>query len=169
MNDVKEHRIQVTVNGVVYERYVASRTLLADFLREDLGLRGTHLGCEHGICGACTVLLNGQAVRSCLLFAVQVHGARIETVEGLAQNGRLHPLQQGFWEKHALQCGYCTPGVLMAATELLRDCPQPTEAQIKETLAGNLCRCTGYVQIVEAVRRASRALRHDESGGGEGT
>ena len=151
--------IDVTVNGIQYRRDVEPRLLLSDFLRQDLGLTGTHVGCEHGVCGACTVLLDGAAVRSCLLLAVQADGARITTVEGLARDGEpLHPVQEAFREMHGLQCGFCTPGVLLSAVELLRDTPHPDDATIRRGLAGNLCRCTGYQNIVRAVRRAAELL-----------
>ncbi len=152
--------IRVEVNGVPYEREVEARLLLSDFLRHELGLTGTHVGCEHGVCGACTVLLDGEPVRSCLLFAVQVHGHRIETVEGLAPGeGELHPLQRAFWEKHGLQCGYCTPGMLMVLKAFLEEHPEPTEEEIREAISGNLCRCTGYQNIVEAARYAAELMR----------
>lgn len=147
--------IHVRVNGVEYERAVEPRLLLSDFLRDTLGLTGTHVGCEHGVCGACTVMLNGDTVRSCLVFAVQADGAEVTTIEGLAQAGELHPLQQAFWEYHGLQCGFCTPGMLFSALELLRDNPRPTDREIREGIGGNLCRCTGYQHIVEAVRAAA--------------
>jgi carbon-monoxide dehydrogenase small subunit len=153
------HPIRVTVNGTVYERSVPARKLLVDFLREDLGLVGTHVGCEHGICGACTILFDGQTVRSCLLFAVQADGAEIMTVEGLARDGQLHPLQEAFWDKHGLQCGYCTPGMLLRAYEFLRERPSPTAEEIREAIAGNLCRCTGYQFIVEAIQAAAEVMR----------
>ena len=149
--------MQVTVNGVQYEAEVEPRLLLADFLRHHLRLTGTHIGCEHGVCGACTVLVNGQTVRSCLLFTPQVNGAEITTVEGLAPQGQLSPLQEAFREHHALQCGFCTPGMLMTAYELLQHNPQPTEAEIRQGLSGNLCRCTGYQNIVQAIRAVSAA------------
>lgn len=148
--------VRLTVNGQPLERTVEVRKTLADFLREDLGLTGTHLGCEHGVCGACTILLDGEPVRSCLLFAVQAAGTVIETVESLAPGDTLHPVQAAFREHHGLQCGFCTPGFLMSAVALLRAQPQPTDEQIMETLGGHLCRCTGYQGIVEAVRAASR-------------
>jgi carbon-monoxide dehydrogenase small subunit len=154
--------VQVTVNGVAYERQVEPRLLLSDFLRHDLDLTGTHVGCEHGVCGACTVLLNGEAVRSCLLFAAQVNGQNITTVEGLASGSgmdKLHPLQQAFWEAHGLQCGYCTPGFLMTLVPFLQENPNPSEQEIREALSGNLCRCTGYQKIVEAVQLAAEKLR----------
>jgi aerobic-type carbon monoxide dehydrogenase small subunit (CoxS/CutS family) len=147
--------IQLRVNGVEYERAVEPRLLLSDFLRDTLGLTGTHVGCEHGVCGACTVMLNGDTVRSCLMFAVQADGAEVTTVEGLAREGKLHPLQEAFSEYHALQCGFCTPGMLFSALELLRDNPTPTDREIREGIGGNICRCTGYQHIVEAVRAAA--------------
>jgi len=156
--------IRPRVNGHAHERAVEPRRLLSDFLRHDLGLTGTHVGCEHGVCGACTVLLDGEAVRACLLFAVQADGAEVTTVEGIARSGGpmdsdgLHPLQTAFREAHGLQCGFCTPGILMALLPFLRDCPDPTDAEIRDALSGNLCRCTGYQNIVSAVRIAARAL-----------
>lgn len=147
--------IAVTVNGVRHERAVEPRRLLSDFLRHDLGLTGTHVGCEHGVCGACTVLLDGLAVRSCLLFAVQVDGHDVRTVEGLGDPASLHPLQEAFRETHGLQCGFCTPGFLMTLVEFLQDNPDPTEPEIREALSGNLCRCTGYQHIVDAVKLAA--------------
>jgi len=151
--------IRVTVNGSAHEREVEPRRLLGDFLREDLGLLGAHFGCEHGSCGACTVLLDGDSVRSCLIFAVQADGAEITTVEGLAEGDRLHPIQQAFWDHHALQCGYCTPGMLLSALDIIEKYPLEDEREIREHLSGNLCRCTGYDNIVRAVREAARALR----------
>ena len=147
--------IRLTVNGASFEREVEPRRLLADFLREDLGLTGTHIGCEHGVCGACTIILDGDSVRSCLTLAVQADGAQVQTVEGLGTVDALHPLQRAFREHHALQCGFCTPGMLMAALDLLRKHPSPTEREIREGLSGNLCRCTGYEHIVRAVRTAA--------------
>lgn len=152
------HAIKVTVNGVPYETSVPARLLLADFLREHLGLVGTHLGCEHGVCGACTVLMDGRSVRSCLVFAVQADGADILTVEGLARNGQLHPLQEAFRDKQGLQCGFCTPGMLLRAYEFLQENPEPTEEEIREAIAGNLCRCTGYQFIVEAIQDAAERM-----------
>ena len=147
--------VALTVNGVRYTREVEVRKTLVDFLREDLGLRGTHVGCEHGVCGACTVLLDGASVRSCIMYAVQADGAEIRTVEGLAPaGGPLHPLQQSFQEHHGLQCGFCTPGFLMTAYEFLTDARRPSEDEIRAAIAGNLCRCTGYKGIVEAIRAA---------------
>jgi carbon-monoxide dehydrogenase small subunit len=147
--------IRVTVNGERYERSVEPRLLLSDFLRHELGLSGTHVGCEHGVCGACTVLLDGEPVRSCLVFAVQADGASIGTVEGLERDDGLHPLQAAFREAHGLQCGFCTPGILMTMVAFLDEVPDPTELQIREALSGNLCRCTGYQKIVEAVEAAA--------------
>ncbi|MDQ7843697.1 MAG: (2Fe-2S)-binding protein [Armatimonadota bacterium] len=151
--------ITVTVNGAIHTREVEVRRTLADFLREDLGLTGTHLGCEHGVCGACTVLLDGRAVRSCLLFAVQADGAEVATVESLGTPEHLHPLQEAFRDHHGLQCGFCTPGILMSMVAFLRETPAPGDAEIREVLAGNLCRCTGYQGIVDAVRDAAARLR----------
>jgi carbon-monoxide dehydrogenase small subunit len=151
-------RIRVTINGRRHEGVVEPRLLLSDFLRQDLGLTGTHVGCEQGVCGACTVLLDGDAVRSCLMLAVQADGHRVTTVEGLTPPGSgdaLHPLQAAFHESHALQCGFCTPGILMTLIPFLQDHPAPDEREIREALAGNLCRCTGYQNIVEAVRLAA--------------
>jgi aerobic-type carbon monoxide dehydrogenase small subunit (CoxS/CutS family) len=144
--------IRVTVNGVVYERAVEPRLLLADFLRHTLGLTGTHVGCEHGVCGACTLLVDGDSARSCLMFAVQADGCTVETVEGLGAIGKLSPLQQSFHEHHALQCGFCTAGMLMTATDLLKKYPLVTDDDIRDGLSGNLCRCTGYEHIVKAIR-----------------
>ncbi|TMI80859.1 MAG: (2Fe-2S)-binding protein [Bacillati bacterium ANGP1] len=152
------HPITLRVNGREYSGQAEARKTLADFIREDCGLTGTHLGCEHGVCGACTILMDGEAVRSCLLFAVQAEGADLRTVEGLADGDRLHPIQQAYWDHHALQCGFCTPGFLMTTLAFLRDNPRPTEREIREGLAGNLCRCTGYQNIVEAVAAAAAAL-----------
>ncbi|MCZ6767953.1 MAG: (2Fe-2S)-binding protein [Acidobacteria bacterium] len=154
--------IEVTVNGDSYHRQVEPRRLLSDFLRDDLNLRGTHVGCEHGICGACTVLVNGETARSCLMFAVQANGAQITTVEGLAQNGELHPVQQGFWENHGLQCGFCTPGFLLTAYELLERNPDPTEQEVRVGLSGNMCRCTGYQGIIQSVLAAAKKMRKGE-------
>ena len=147
--------VRLTVNGREHEREVEARTTLADFLRDELDLTGTHVGCEHGVCGACTVLLEDEPVRSCLLFAIQLDGARLTTVEGLADGERLHPLQQAFWDHHGLQCGFCTPGILLTAKALLDENPHPTDAEIREAIAGNLCRCTGYHFVVEAIRAAA--------------
>jgi aerobic carbon-monoxide dehydrogenase small subunit len=152
----KSHAVRMKVNGVAYERAVEPRLLLADFLRETLGLTGTHIGCEHGICGACTVLVNGHSMRACLLFAVQLDGAEIDTVESLGTVDKLHPLQESFREHHALQCGFCTPGMLMTGVDLLRKRPLATDDEIRDGLSGNLCRCTGYEHIVAAIRTAVR-------------
>ncbi len=152
-------QVRLTVNGHEYSREVEIRKLLTDFLRDDLGLTGTQVGCEHGVCGACTILWNGEAVRSCLVFAVQVNGADLKTVEGLAPNPtELHPLQQKFWEHHGLQCGFCTPGILLTAEALLKEKPDPTEEDIRQWISGNLCRCTGYQNIVTAIREAAKAM-----------
>ena len=148
--------IEVTVNGRRYREAVEPRLLLSDFLRHGLGLTGTHVGCEHGVCGACTVMLDGVSVRSCLVLAVQTHGAEIATVESLARNGTLSPLQDAFHRHHALQCGFCTPGILMAALDFLERCENPTSAQVQELLSGHLCRCTGYEPIVQAILSVSR-------------
>jgi len=156
--------IEVKVNGVTYRRHVQPRRLLSDFLREDLHLTGTHVGCEHGICGACTILLDGQSVRSCILLAVQVNGAELTTVEGLAPNGSLHPIQEAFWEHHGLQCGFCTPGFLMTTAEMLERNPNPTEEEVRVGLSGNICRCTGYQHIVESVMSAAGKLRKAKGG-----
>ena len=150
------HAIAVSVNGKPFRSTVESRLLLSDFLRHDAGLTGTHVGCEHGVCGACTVLLDGAPVRSCLMFAVQAGGHEITTVEGLSENGGLNPLQSAFREAHGLQCGFCTPGILMSMTAFLRDHPDPDEPAIREALSGHLCRCTGYQNIVKAVQLAAR-------------
>jgi carbon-monoxide dehydrogenase small subunit len=153
---METHQVRLVVNGVTYEREVEPRWLLSDVLRHELGLTGTHVGCEHGVCGACTVLVDGLPVRSCLMFAVQADGLQVTTVEGLAgSEDGLHPLQQGFWESHALQCGFCTPGFLMTLVPFLAENPDPTETEIRQAISGNLCRCTGYQNIVKAVRRAA--------------
>jgi carbon-monoxide dehydrogenase small subunit len=145
----------VTVNGTRVERAVESRLLLSDFVRHDLELTGTHVGCEHGVCGACTVLVDGEAARSCLMFAVQADGCDVKTVESLGTEQKLHPIQQAFTEAHALQCGFCTPGVLMTLVPFLRDHPSPSEDEIREALSGNLCRCTGYANMITAVKAAA--------------
>ena len=149
----EQQDISVTVNGRTYERNVPVRLTLADFIREELDLTGTHLGCEHGVCGACTILVNGEAVRSCLMLAVQADGAELMTVEALAQGDQLHPLQQAFIENHALQCGFCTPGFLMTAYAFLRDHPNPTEEEVRIAISGNICRCTGYIPIINAIHQ----------------
>jgi carbon-monoxide dehydrogenase small subunit len=154
-----QHKICVTVNGTAHEAHVEPRTTLVDFLRGELTLTGTHVGCEHGVCGACTVLLEGQAVRSCLMLAVQADGASLTTVEGLEEDGRLHPIQQAFVEEHGLQCGFCTPGFLMSVHELLSDNPSPSDEEIKDMLGGQICRCTGYQSILRAVHSAAAKLR----------
>jgi aerobic carbon-monoxide dehydrogenase small subunit len=151
--------IRVTVNGEEHTNEVEPRTLLVTYLREQLDLTGTHIGCDTGQCGACTVMLDGQPVKSCMVLAVQADGAQVGTVEGLAANGKYHPIQDAFWEKHGLQCGFCTPGMMMAAVGLLARNPDPSDAEIREQLEGNLCRCTGYQNIVAAVRSAAEAMR----------
>ena len=148
--------ITVEINGETYEREVDARRLLIHFIRDDLDLTGSHVGCDTGNCGACTILFNGQAVKSCMLLAVQANGATIDTVEGMAENGDLHTLQQAFSDHHALQCGYCTPGMLMSATALLRENSSPSEEEIRKAIQGNICRCTGYVNIVEAIKAAAQ-------------
>ncbi len=156
---MSQHEVSLTINGQQYRGVVEPRKLLTDFLRDDLGLTGTHVGCEHGVCGACTVQLNGEPVRSCLMFAVQVNGAELKTIEGLAPSANeLHPLQDKFWELHGLQCGFCTPGILLTAEALLREIPNPNEDTIREWIAGNLCRCTGYQNIVTAIQEAAKAM-----------
>jgi carbon-monoxide dehydrogenase small subunit len=150
--------IRVTVNGREHERTVEVRATLAEFLREDLDLTGTHVGCEHGVCGTCTVLLDGEPVRACLMLAVQADGLRVSTIESVAPAEGLHPIQEAFWAKHGLQCGYCTPGIIMSTTAFLREHPTPSREEIREMLSGHLCRCTGYHFIVEAIEEAARAL-----------
>jgi len=159
-------RITVTVNEQPYEAVVEPRTTLVDFLRGELGLTGTHVGCEHGVCGACTILWNGRAVRSCIMLAVQADGGTIMTVEGLGREGALHPIQQAFLEEHGLQCGFCTPGFLMSISELLERSPDPSDEEIRDTLGGQICRCTGYQAIVAAVRSAAAKLRAGAGGYG---
>lgn len=153
-----EFSVRVKVNGTVYERSVEPRLLLSDFIRHELGLTGTHVGCEHGVCGTCTVLFDGLPTRSCLVFAVQANGHEIMTVEGLGTMEELHPLQKAFSEKHALQCGYCTPGFLMTLVPFVEKNPRPSDEEIREAIGGNLCRCTGYENIVEAVKLASEMM-----------
>jgi carbon-monoxide dehydrogenase small subunit len=155
---------RVTVNGKAHARIVESRLTLADFLRHELGLTGTHLGCEHGVCGACTVLVDGRSARSCLMFAVQANGCEVTTVEGLTPDSGLSVLQQAFVENHGLQCGFCTPGMLITLTELLRENPAPSEDEVREALTGNLCRCTGYAGIVKAALDAAQRLRDGRGG-----
>jgi carbon-monoxide dehydrogenase small subunit len=152
-------KVSVVVNGRSYEREVESRLTLVDFIRHEIDLTGTHVGCEHGVCGACTVLLDGAAVRACLLLAVQANGRRIDTVEGLADGDKLNPLQEAFRDNHGLQCGFCTPGMLMTLTEFLREQPNPTESEVREAISGNLCRCTGYQAIVAAALDAAKRIR----------
>ena len=157
MPDIRE--IQVSVNGEDHSAKVETRTSLGDFLRQNLGLTGTHLGCEHGVCGACTVILDGEAVRSCLMLAVQANGHEVTTVEGLAgEEGELHPLQEAFWKHHGLQCGFCTPGMLTSLVAFLRDNPNPSERDIREAISGNICRCTGYQGIVDATLEAAKVM-----------
>ncbi|MEA2599374.1 MAG: aerobic carbon-monoxide dehydrogenase small subunit [Acidobacteriota bacterium] len=154
------YKVSVTVNGQTYDREVEPRLLLSDFLRHDLGLTGTHVGCEHGVCGACTVLFDGEPVRSCILLAVQADGHAVTTVEALAPGpGQLHPLQEAFWESHGLQCGFCTPGFLMTLLPFLDENPDPSEDEIRHAISGNLCRCTGYQHIVDAVKLAAERRR----------
>lgn len=165
------HHIRVTINGAVYEGDVDARTLLVHWIRDGLRLTGTHIGCDTTSCGACTILVDGKATKSCTMFAVQANGRDIMTVEGLEQNDKLHPLQEGFHEEHALQCGYCTPGMMMTSLALLRSNADPTEHEIRVAISGNLCRCTGYVNIIKAVKYAARKLQESESvpvGAGEG-
>jgi carbon-monoxide dehydrogenase small subunit len=152
------HHIHVTINGKAYEADVESRLLLVHFLRENLNMTGTHIGCDTTSCGACTVQLNGRPVKSCTVLAVQADGMEVKTVEGLAQNGKLHPIQEGFHEKHGLQCGYCTPGMMMTSSALLEQNPNPTEDEIRRAISGNLCRCTGYMNIVRAVQYAAEKM-----------
>ncbi len=152
--------VDLIVNGVRRQGSTEPRKTLADFLREDLELTGTHLGCEHGVCGACTVLVNGEPARSCLMFAVQAQGAEVLTIEGLATDGEMNPLQQALWASHSFQCGFCTPGFLMQITALLAENPDPSEPEIRETLSGNICRCTGYESIINGVLRAAHAADH---------
>jgi carbon-monoxide dehydrogenase small subunit len=150
--------VGVTVNGTRYERTVEPRLLLSDFLRHDLGLTGTHVSCEHGVCGSCTILFDGQPVRSCLMFAVQANGHEILTVEGLGTPEDLHPLQEAFWEAHSVQCGFCTPGILMTLVPFLEENPNPNESEIRAAISGNLCRCTGYQHIVDGVKLAAQKM-----------
>ena len=156
--------VRVTVNGAEHSGEVEPRTLLVTYLRENLDLTGTHIGCDTGQCGACSVMLNGQVVKSCMVLAVQADGAEVMTVEGLASEGKYHPIQDAFWEKHGLQCGFCTPGMMIAAVGILKRNPNPTDEEIREQLEGNLCRCTGYQNIVEAVQTAAATMR---AGGGQ--
>jgi carbon-monoxide dehydrogenase small subunit len=155
-------KVSITVNGTIYERNIEPRMLLVHFLREEIGLTGTKIGCDTSQCGSCTVHLNGRALKSCTMFAAQADGQEITTIEGLAHNGKLHPMQESFWENHGLQCGYCTPGMIMATTAYLKDNPNPSEADIRHNLEGNICRCTGYQNIVKAVTAAAGKM-----GGGD--
>jgi carbon-monoxide dehydrogenase small subunit len=166
LNDVTvtEIDVTVTVNGKGYRRSIPPRMLLSDFLRQELHLTGTHVGCEHGVCGACTVSMNGMTVRSCLMFAVQADGADIMTVEGLGAMKAMHPLQKAFWEKHGLQCGFCTPGMLLTADELLAKNLNPTRDEVADAISGNLCRCTGYETIVDAILAAAEEMRNQKEG-----
>ena len=159
---MSKHSISVTVNGQAQPAEVDSRLLLVHFIREQLSLTGTHIGCDTTSCGACTVLLDGRAVKSCTMFAVQANGRSVETIEGVAGDAGLHPLQEGFWEQHGLQCGFCTPGMIMSAKALLAQNPNPTEDEIRWGISGNLCRCTGYVKIVEAIQYAAAKLREQQ-------
>ncbi|MBO38426.1 MAG: hypothetical protein CMM75_04510 [Rhodospirillaceae bacterium] len=157
---MSEHKITMTVNGREVSGNAEARLTLVDFLRDIIGLKGTHIGCEHGVCGACSVIIDGQPARSCLMYAVMAEGLNIRTVEGLeGPNGELSPLQDAFWENHAMQCGYCTPGMLIATHALLEENPNPNEDEIREAIGGNLCRCTGYQQIVEAVQMTAKKMR----------
>ena len=160
----KKHQISLKVNGVEYEALVEPRLMLVDFLRGELGLGGTHVGCEHGVCGACTILVNGAAVRSCLMLAVQADGAELMTVEGLSPDGKLHPIQEAFVEERGLQCGFCTPGFLISVYELLTQNPNPSDQEIKDALGGNLCRCTGYQSILSSVRSAAVKMQSAAAG-----
>ena len=156
---MSKRQVSIRINGREYHGEAEPRKLLVDFIRDDLGLTGTHVGCEHGVCGACTIILNNEPVRSCLMFAVQANGAEIKTVEGLAPSAtELHPLQEKFWEHHGLQCGFCTPGILLTAEALLKENPDPSEHEIREWISGNLCRCTGYQNIVTAIQAAAKKM-----------
>ena len=168
---MSKHNITVTINGTAYEGMVDARMLLVHWLRDVLGLTGTHIGCDTTSCGACTIIVDGKATKSCTMFAVQANGRQLMTVEGLEQNNKLHPLQEGFHEEHALQCGYCTPGMMMTSLALLQRNPHPSEHEIRVGISGNLCRCTGYVNIVKAVQYAAEKMQVDEQvpvGAGEG-
>ena len=157
------HETEISVNGTKYRRTVEARILLSDFLRHDLRLAGTHVGCEHGVCGACTVLLDGVPIRSCLMLAIQANASELQTVEGLATGGKLHPIQQAMHVHHGLQCGYCTPGILMTMVAFLKETPAPSEDQVRDALSGNLCRCTGYQNIVDAMMSAAETMRDTSS------
>jgi aerobic carbon-monoxide dehydrogenase small subunit len=156
---MSRHKISLTVNGEAVEREVEARTLLVHFIREQMELTGTHIGCDTTSCGACTVVLDGRPIKSCTVFAVQANGRKLETIESVAAGGKLHPVQEGFWEKHGLQCGFCTPGMIMTAKSLLEKKARPTEAEIREGISGNICRCTGYNKIVEAIQYAADKLQ----------
>ena len=159
----QKQKVTLIVNGVKYQKYVSPRKLLVDLLRDDLELLGTHVGCEHGICGSCTILYNGKTARSCLMFAVQADGAEIMTVEGLAGNGKLHPIQESFQDLHGLQCGFCTPGMLMTIYGFLKENTSPTEEETREAVSGVLCRCTGYKQVIDSVMDAACKMQNTES------
>ena len=164
MDTAWKKRVSIRVNGVEHSREVEPRLLLVHFLRDAIGLTGTHIGCETSICGACTVMLNDTAVKSCTVLAVHADGAEVLTIEGLAQGEKLHPIQEAFWECHGLQCGFCTPGMILTAHQLLMRNPQPTESEIRHAIDGNLCRCTGYQHIVDAVQYAAKAIRRKGAG-----
>lgn len=159
-----KHTVSMTVNGAERSGEVESRTLLVHFIRENLGLTGTHIGCDTSQCGACTIHLNGKAVKSCTVLAVQAEGAEVTTIEGLAKDGELHPVQEGFWEEHGLQCGYCTPGMIMTSVDLLARNPNPTESEIRHGIEGNLCRCTGYQHIVKSIQYAANKMASSPAG-----
>lgn len=162
---MSKHKVTITLNGQEFSDEVEARTLLVHFIRENASLTGTHIGCDSTSCGACTVLMDGQAVKSCTVFAVTANGKSVKTIEGMAENGTLHPLQEGFWEKHGLQCGYCTPGMILSASHLLEKNPNPTEEEIRYGISGNLCRCTGYNKIVQAIQYAADKLANPEAEG----
>jgi carbon-monoxide dehydrogenase small subunit len=164
MNAVPKKKVSIRINGVEHSREVEPRLLLVHFLRDAVGLTGTHIGCETSICGACTVILNDAAIKSCTVLAVQAEGADVLTIEGLAQGEKLHPIQEGFWECHGLQCGFCTPGMILAAHQLLMRNPQPTDDEIRHAIDGNLCRCTGYQHIVDAVQYAAKTMKRGGRG-----
>ena len=168
---MSKHHIRVTINGTLYEDDVDARMLLVHWIRDSLHLTGTHIGCDTTSCGACTILVDGKATKSCTMFAVRADGRQVQTVEGLEQQGHLHPIQEGFYQKHGLHCGYCTPGMMMTGVALLSRNPNPTEQEIREGISGNLCRCTGYVNIVKAIQYAAEKMRASEqvpAGSGEG-
>lgn len=153
------HHVRMTLNGSAFEAQIEPRLLLVDLIRDVAGLTGTHVGCDTSNCGACTVLVDGQSVKSCTVFAVQANGSKVETIEGLAKGDRMHPIQKAFWENYGVQCGYCTPGLIMQALFLLRENPNPTEAEVRAGISGNLCRCTGYVNIVKSIQAAAKEMR----------